>query len=58
MAYASGGGSRLHLQSTLASQRWPLRIVAHLLPPVARFGHDRLLDTGVRQFRDRALPPG
>ncbi len=49
----AGGGSRLHLQSTLASERWLLRIVARVAPPVARFGHDRLLDTGVRQFRRR-----
>jgi hypothetical protein len=54
---ADGGGSQLRLQSTLASERWPLRAIARLAPPVARFGHDRLLDTGVRQFRARALHP-
>jgi len=53
---AAGAGSRLHLESTLASERWLLRAIARLAPPVARFGHDRLLDTGVRQFRIRAFP--
>ena len=52
---ADGGGSRLRLQSTLASKRWLLRAIARLAPPVARFGHDRLLATGVRQFRSEAL---
>ncbi len=50
-----GLGSELRLRSTLASRRWLLRAIARLAPPVARFGHDRLLDTGVRQFRKRAL---
>ena len=50
-----GGGSELRLQSTLASKRWLLRALARLAPPVARFGHDRLLTTGVRQFRTRAF---
>ncbi|MEA2827840.1 MAG: hypothetical protein QOG43_2279 [Actinomycetota bacterium] len=52
---ADDGGSELRLQSTLASRRWLLRAIARLAPPVARFGHDRLLDTGVRQFRQRAF---
>ncbi len=50
-----GGGSALRLRSTLTSERWLLRAIARLAPPVACFGHDRLLDTGVRQFRERAL---
>ena len=48
-------GSQLRLRSILASKRWLLRAVARLAPSVARFGHDRLLDTGVRQFRARAF---
>lgn len=54
---ADGAGSRLRLQSTLASERWVLRAIARLVPAVARAGHDRLLDTGVRQFRVGAFPP-
>ena len=50
-----GGGSELRLQATLASKRWMLRAIARLAPPVARFGHNRLLSTGVRQFRERAF---
>jgi hypothetical protein len=50
-----GGGSRLRLVSTLTSERWLLRAIARLAPPVARFGHDRLLDMGVRQFRAQAF---
>jgi hypothetical protein len=53
-----GGGSELRLQSTLTSQRWLLRAIARLAPPVARFGHNRLLSTGVRQFRERAFSRG
>ncbi|MEA2902366.1 MAG: hypothetical protein QOH36_2253 [Actinomycetota bacterium] len=50
-----GGGSELRLVSTLTSERWLLRAIARLAPPVARLGHDRLLDTGVRQFRAQAF---
>ncbi|HVF13289.1 MAG TPA: hypothetical protein VM942_01750 [Acidimicrobiales bacterium] len=49
------GGSQLRLVSTLASDRRLLRLIFRLAPPVARFGHDRLLATGLRQFRDRAF---
>ena len=52
---ADGGGSQLRLVSTLTSERWLLRALARLAPPVARFGHDRLLDKGVRQFRSQAI---
>ena len=55
VAATDGGGSRLRLQSALASKRWLLRAIAFLAPPVARFGHDRLLEKGVRQFRDEAF---
>ncbi len=50
-----GDGSRLRLVSTLAPEAWLLRAIARLAPPVARFGHDRLLDTAVGQFGARAF---
>lgn len=54
---ATDDGSELHLVSRLAPSNIVLRSVARLAAPVARFGHDWVLDTGVRQFRERALPP-
>ncbi len=51
-----GGGSSLHVVSDLAPANALLRSVMRLAPPVARFGHDWVLATGLRQFRDRALP--
>jgi hypothetical protein len=32
-----------------------LRAVARLAAPVVRYGHDWVLDTGARQFIDRAV---
>jgi hypothetical protein len=52
------GGSRLRLEATLASESRLLRTIARVAPPLARFGHDRLLSVGVRQFRSRALVEG
>jgi uncharacterized protein YndB with AHSA1/START domain len=49
-------GSELHVVSELAATSRTLRTVLRLAPPVARYGHDWVLDTGLRQFRDRALP--
>jgi uncharacterized protein YndB with AHSA1/START domain len=51
-------GSRLRLVSTLSPESRLLRTFARLAPPLARFGHDRLLLVGVRQFRSRALGVG
>jgi uncharacterized protein YndB with AHSA1/START domain len=51
-----GGGATLHVVSELAPANGVLRSVMRLAPPVARFGHDWVLDTGLRQFKDRALP--
>jgi len=51
------GGSELHLTSSLAPANGVLRAVARLAGPVVRFGHDWVLDTGVRQFRSKGLPP-
>lgn len=50
-----GQGSRVVLTSALSPQQGMLRMVATLAPPIARFGHQWVLDTGARQFGDRAL---
>lgn len=54
---ATADGSELRLVSCLAPSNVVLRSVARVAAPVVRFGHDWVLDTGVRQFRARALPP-
>ena len=48
-------GSSLRLVSDLGPSSPLLRTVAHLAGPLARLGHEWVLDTGLRQFRDRAL---
>jgi hypothetical protein len=50
-----GDGSRLRLVSALAPRSRVLRTITRLAPPIAQFGHDRLLDTGVGQFGAQAL---
>jgi hypothetical protein len=45
-----GSGSVLHLAASLTPTDRLLRAVAVAAPPVARFGHDWILDTGFRQF--------
>ncbi len=51
------GASQLRIVSSLTSEGRLLKVIARLAPTVARSGHDRLLDQGVRQFRTRALRP-
>lgn len=46
---------RIHLCSDLAPAHPVLRVVAGAAAPVVRRGHDWVLDTGARQFRERAL---
>ncbi len=48
-------GSSLRLESWLRPANLVLRTVATVGRPVARFGHDWVIDTGLRQFRNRAL---
>lgn len=48
-------GSSLHVVSDLRPVTGVLRAVGRLAPPVARFGHDWVLDAGLRQFRRHAL---
>lgn len=52
---AADGGCRVRLTSELQPSGQPLRGVTRLAPWLAQFGHDWVLDTGVRQFRRRAL---
>ncbi len=52
----TGEGSELHLRSELSPTSPVLRAVARVAAPMARLGHEWVLDTGLRQFRDRALP--
>lgn len=49
-------GCSLHVVSDLAPANGVLRSVMRMAPRVARFGHDWVLTTGLRQFKDRALP--
>ena len=48
-------GSEARLVSALAPANPLLRAIAAVARPVAQLGHDWVLDTGLRQFRSRAL---
>lgn len=50
-----GDGTEVRLVSALAPRHALLRRIMGLTPWLARFGHDWVLDTGLRQFRRRAL---
>ncbi len=52
---ACEGGCAVLLQSNLAPVKPSLKLVSLIAPPVARFGHEWVLETGVRQFKDKAL---
>jgi hypothetical protein len=54
---ATVDGCEARLISNLAPSHQVLRAIARVARPVARFGHDWVLDTGLRQFRSRALDP-
>jgi hypothetical protein len=45
------------LHSSLAPGNAALRLVSRFAAPIARFGHDWVLDTGARQFISRAVVP-
>jgi hypothetical protein len=51
----AGNGCRVRLRSSLVPANRTLRTVARLSRPVAQFGHAWVIDTGARQFEDRAL---
>jgi len=48
-------GSEIHLTSSLTPSTRAFGLVAALARPIARRGHDWVLDTGARQFVSRAL---
>ncbi len=48
-------GCEVRLVSRLAPANPVLRAIARVARPVAQLGHDWVLDTGLRQFRARAL---
>ena len=48
-------GTDLWLRSELAPGNGLLRSILRVMPPLARYGHDWILDTGARQFRDQRL---
>ena len=50
-----GGASEFRLISELSPANGPLRLITRVARPVATFGHDWVLDAGVRQFRSVAL---
>jgi uncharacterized protein YndB with AHSA1/START domain len=50
-------GCTATLASSLAPGNATLRLVSRVAAPVARFGHDWVLDSGARQFVARAVTP-
>lgn len=48
------GACEITLASVLRPESLPLQLVATFTPWIARFGHDRVLDAGIEQFRRRA----
>jgi hypothetical protein len=50
-------GCIARLSSSLAPGNGTLRLVSRLAAPIARFGHDWVLDSGARQFVARAVTP-
>lgn len=54
----AGAASELRLVSVLAPANGALQLVSRVAPRLVRFGHEWVLDTGLRQFRERAVRPG
>jgi uncharacterized protein YndB with AHSA1/START domain len=52
------GGSRLQLVAELAPRKQSLQSISRFARPLVRFGHNWVLDTGARQFRERSTPSG
>ncbi len=50
-------GCTATLKSSLAPGNTALRLVSRYAGPIARFGHDWVLDSGARQFIARAVEP-
>ena len=53
----AGTGSDLRLTSALGPNGRAFRLFATTARPIARYGHDWILDTGAAQFAKRALTP-
>ncbi len=50
-------GCTATLQSSLAPGNTTLQVISRFAAPIARFGHDWVLDSGARQFIARAVEP-
>ena len=50
-------GCTVKLESSLAPGNTALRLASRFAAPIARLGHDWVLDTGARQFIARAVDP-
>lgn len=50
-----GASCTVRLESSLEAVAGPARLLARFTPPLARFGHDWVLDAGARRFRSLAL---
>ncbi len=53
----TAGGCVATLRSSLAPGNRALKLVSRFAGPVARYGHDWVLDSGARQFIARAVAP-
>lgn len=53
--HPDGGGSQVHLVSSLEAGSAELRFLSALARPVARRSHDWVIDTGLRQLRDHVV---
>jgi hypothetical protein len=53
----TSSGCTATLDSTLSPGNTALRMVSRFAGPIARFGHDWVLDSGARQFITRAVEP-
>ncbi len=54
----SGASSELRLIAALSPGSPAFGLLARLARPLVTRGHDWVLDTGARQFVDRAIRPG
>lgn len=50
-------GTDIRLTSELTAVRGPIRLVSQLLPGLARWTHDRMLDTATRQLHTALVSP-
>lgn len=55
---AEGGRTAIAFDATLRAARGLPRLAHRGLPGLSRWAHDRVVDTALEQFCERALPPG